>query len=104
MAKINTFHTTLFSYYLEKLKATPDGDGSLLDHTLLLYGSGMSDSNAHSPNNLPLLVVGGVAGSVPGGRHDKHPNGLLANLHLAILDKLGVPIEKIGDSVAPLAL
>ena len=104
VAKINTFHTTLFAYYLEKLRATPDGDGSLLDHMLLLYGSGMSDSNAHSPNDLPLLLVGGGAGPVPGGRHLKHTNGMLANLHLSILDKLGVPIEKIGNSVAPLAL
>jgi hypothetical protein len=104
VAKINTFHTTLFSYYLEKLRATPDGDGSLLDHMLLLYGSGMSDSNAHSPNDLPLLVLGGVAGPVPGGRHQKHPNGVLANLHLSILDKLGVPIDKIGNSVSPLAM
>ena len=58
VAKINTFHATLFAYYLEKLRATPDGDGSLLDHMLLLYGSGMSDSNAHSPNDLPILLVG----------------------------------------------
>ena len=64
----------------------------------------MSDSNAHSPNNLPILLVGGGAGPVTGGRHAKHPNGVLANLHLSILDKLGVPIEKIGNSVAPLAL
>ena len=104
VAKINTFHTTLFAYYLEKLQATPDGDGSLLDHVLLLYGSGMSDSNAHSPNDLPILLMGGGAGPVPGGRHQKHPNGVLANLHLSILDKLGVPIDKIGNSVAPLAL
>ena len=64
----------------------------------------MSDSNAHSPNDLPLLVVGGVAGPVPGGSHVKHSSGLLANLHLSILDKLGVPIEKIGNSVSPLTL
>jgi hypothetical protein len=102
VAKINTFHTTLFSYYLEKLHATPDGDGSLLDHLLILYGSGMSDSNAHSPNDLPILLVGG--GPVPGGRHVKHANGILANLHLSILEKLGVPVEKIGNSVAPLTL
>jgi len=104
VAKINTFHMTLFSYYLERLRATPDGDGSLLDHLLLLYGSGMSDSNAHSPNDLPILLVGGVAGPVPGGSHTKHKSGLLANLHLGILDKLGVPIEKIGNSVSPLTL
>jgi hypothetical protein len=64
----------------------------------------MSDSNAHSPNDLPLLLVGGGAGPVPGGRHEKHQKGVAANLHLSILDKVGVPIEKIGNSVAPLAL
>ena len=104
VAKINTFHTTMFAYYLEKLRATPDGDGSLLDHMLILYGSGMSDSNAHSPNDLPLLLVGGLAGPVPGGRHIKHANGILANLHLSILDKVGVPVEKLANSVAPLTL
>ena len=104
VAKINTFHTSLFGYYLEKLRATPDGDGTLLDHVLLLYGSGMSDSNAHSPNDLPILLVGGGAGPVPGGRHAKHPNGVLANLHLSVLDRLGVPIDKLGNSVAPLTL
>jgi hypothetical protein len=104
VAKINTFHAALFADYLEKLRSTPDGDGSLLDHILILYGSGMSDSNAHSPNDLPLLLVGGGAGPVPGGRHEKHQKGVAANLHLSILDKVGVPIEKIGNSVAPLAL
>ena len=104
VAKINTFHVTLFASYLEKLKATPDGDGSLLDQLLILYGSGMSDSNAHSPNDLPILLAGGGAGPVPGGRHEKHANGVFANLHLGILDKLGVPIEKLGNSVTPLTL
>jgi hypothetical protein len=104
VAKINTFHATLFAYYLEKLRSTPDGDGSLLDHMLVLYGSGMSDSNAHSPNDLPILLVGGGAGPVAGGRHLKQANGILANLHLSILDKLGVPVEKLGNSVAPLTI
>src|SRR5262245_61813742 len=104
VAKINTFHTTLFAYYLDKLRSTPDGDGSLLDHTLVLYGSGMSDSNAHSPNDLPVLLAGGGAGPVAGGRHVKQANGVLANLHLAILDKMGVPVEKLGNSVAPLTI
>lgn len=104
VAKINTFHTALFAYYLEKLRTTPDGDGSLLDHMLILYGSGMSDSNAHSPNALPVLLAGGGAGPVPGGRHVTYSNGILANLHLSILDKVGVPVEKLGNSVAPLTL
>jgi hypothetical protein len=102
--KINTFHTTLFGYYLDRLRATPDGDGSLLDHTLIIYGAGMSDSNAHSPNDLPILVAGGAAGPVTGGRHIKFAKDPLANLHLSVLDKVGVPIEKIGNSVAPLTL
>jgi hypothetical protein len=104
LTKINAFHTTLFSYYLEKLRATPDGEGTLLDHVAILYGSGMSDSNAHSPSNLPLLVVGGAAGQLKGGRHVKHAGEVLSNLHLSLLDKIGAPIEKIGNSVKPLAL
>jgi hypothetical protein len=102
--KINTFHTSLFAYYLERLRATPDGDGSLLDHTLVLYGAGMSDSNAHSPNDLPILLAGAAAGPVSGGRHIKFAKDPLANLHLSVLDKVGVPIEKIGNSVSPLTL
>jgi hypothetical protein len=102
--KINTFHTSLFAYYLERLRATPDGDGSLLDHTLVLYGAGMSDSNAHSPNDLPILLAGGAAGPVTGGRHIKYAKDPLANLHLSIMDKVGVPIDKIGNSVAPLTI
>jgi Protein of unknown function (DUF1552) len=102
--KINTFHTSLFAYYLDRLRATPDGDGSLLDHTLVLYGAGMSDSNAHSPNDLPILLAGGAAGAVTGGRHIKFAKEPLANLHLSVLDKVGVPIDKIGNSVSPLTI
>jgi hypothetical protein len=102
--KINTFHISLFAYYLDRLRATPDGDGSLLDHTLVIYGAGMSDSNAHSPNDLPILVAGGAAGPVTGGRHITFAKDPLANLHLSVLDKVGVPIEKIGNSVAPLTI
>jgi hypothetical protein len=102
--KINTFHISLFAYYLDRLRSTPDGDGSLLDHTLVLYGAGMSDSNAHSPNDLPILLAGGAAGAVTGGRHIKFAKDPLANLHLSVLDKVGVPIEKIGNSVAPLTI
>ena len=69
MAKINAFHVSLFAYYLEKLKATPDGDGSLLDHSLVLYGSGMGNPNIHDHVNLPIVVAGGAAGRVKGGRH-----------------------------------
>ncbi|MGE3509606.1 MAG: DUF1552 domain-containing protein [Vicinamibacterales bacterium] len=104
VTKINTFHTSLFAYYLDRLRATPDGDGSLLDHTLILYGSGMSDSNAHSPFDLPVLVAGGAAGPVTGGRHIRYQKEVLANLHLRLLDAVGVRIDKIGDSVAPVTI
>ena len=86
------------------LRATPDGDGSLLDHMLILYGSGMSDSNAHSPFSLPIVVAGGAAGPVPGGKHIVFKDQVLANLHLSLLDRIGVPVEKIGNSVSPVSI
>jgi hypothetical protein len=99
LVKIDTYHVSLFAYFMEKLRATPDGDGSLLDHVILIYGAGMSDGNAHSPFDLPILLAGGGAGKLKGGQHHRYPKGTpLANLHLTLLDKLGVPIEKIGDS------
>jgi hypothetical protein len=99
LAKINVYHATLFSYYLDRLAATPDGDGTLLDHLTLIYGYGMADGNAHAPSNLPIVVAGGGAGTLKGGRHIKFPADTpLANLHLTLLDKLGLPVEKIGDS------
>ena len=75
LVKIKTFHSTLFAYYLDKLRATPDGDGSLLDHMLIVYGAGMADCNLHAPTNLPILLVGGGVGREPGGRHLKYPTG-----------------------------
>ena len=81
----------MFAYLLEKLQATPDGDGTLLDHVTLMYGTGMGDSNAHDPRNIPLLLAGGGAGQLKGGRHIRYPKETpLANLHLTLLDKLGV--------------
>ncbi len=103
LTKINTYHTTLFASFLDKLAATPDGDGSLLDHAMILYGAGMSDSNAHSPYNLPVLLAGGGAGQLRGGRHLVYPSGTpLANLHVSLLDKLGVDVDRIGDSTGAL--
>ena len=105
LTKINTYHVKLFAEFVEKLRSTPDGDGSLLDHMILMYGAGMSDSNAHSPYDLPLVLLGGGAGTLRGGRHvaqaqqDRTP---LANLHVSLLDKLGAPVERIGDSTGPL--
>jgi hypothetical protein len=89
----------LFAYYLERLKATPDGDGSLLDHVMVVYGSGMSNSNLHVPHKLPIVVAGGGAGQIKGGRHLRFPDETpLTNLYLTILDKMGVPMERVGDS------
>jgi len=99
MAKINQFHVSLFAYYLERLKATREGDGSLLDHSLVLYGSGMGNPNVHDHKNLPIIVAGGAAGNMKGGRHIKYDQPApLANLHLTLLDKVGVRLDKFADS------
>ena len=99
LAKIDTYNVQNFSYFLDKLKNTPDGDGSLLDHAMIVYGAGMSDGNGHDPKNLPLILAGGGCGQLKGGRHIRYPKDTpLANLHVTLLDKLGVHIEKIGDS------
>jgi len=99
MAKINAFHVSLFAYYLEKLKATQDGDGTLLDHALVLYGSGMGNPNVHDHVNLPILVAGGAAGKVKGARHIKYAEPRpLADLHLTLLDKVGVRLDAFADS------
>lgn len=99
LAKINHYHATFVAYFLEKLRTTADGDGSLLDHSIIIYGAGMSDSNAHDPTNLPILLVGGAAGRLKGGRHLRYPEGTpLANLHLTVLDMLGVHVDQLGDS------
>ena len=99
MAKINAFHVSLFAYLVEKLKATPEGDGSLLDHTLYLYGSGMGNPNVHDHVNLPILVAGGGATGVKGGRHIKYPEPTpLANLHLTLLERVGVRMDAFADS------
>ena len=99
LAKLNRHHVEQLAYFMEKLAATPDGDGTLLDQVLIQYGCGISDGNQHLHVNLPVLVAGGAAGAVSGGRHlrvaEETP---LTNLQLAVLEKLGVPTEKLGDS------
>jgi len=105
MSKINRYHTQLFSQYLAKLRATPDGDGSLLDHTTILYGSGISNSTKHSGDNLPLLVMGGGAGTLKGGRHLSYSDKpTMANLLVTLMDKMDVPVERIGGSTGKLSL
>ncbi|MEZ6146685.1 MAG: DUF1552 domain-containing protein [Planctomycetaceae bacterium] len=99
VAKINQFHVSLFASFLESLQETPEGDGSLLDHVLYLYGSGMGNPNVHDHRNLPILVAGGAAGNMCGGRHIRHEQSTpLANLHLTLLHKVGVKLDSFADS------
>ena len=99
VAKINRFHVSLFADFLKSLKETPEGDGSLLDHVLYLYGSGMGNPNVHDHTNLPILVAGGAAGNMRGGRHVRYAEPTpLANLHLTLLDKVGVRLDAFADS------
>jgi hypothetical protein len=103
--KINKYHVELLAYFLEKLKATPEGDGNLLDRSLVLHGGGISDSNAHSHTNLPLVLIGGGNGSLKGGRVLRYPIETPMNsLHLALLEKLGVRMEKFGDAAGALTI
>lgn len=105
MSKINRYHTELFAKYVAKLKATPDGDGTLLDHTTIMYGSGISNSTRHAGNNLPIMLVGGGAGRLPTGRHLSYENEpSLANLLVTLMDKLDVPVDRIGGSTGSLPL
>lgn len=99
MAKINEFHVSLFADFLKKLKGTPEGNGTLLDHCLYLYGSGMGNPNLHDHTDLPVIVAGGAAGNVAGGRHLRFDKPTpLANLHLTLLQKVGLDLESFGDS------
>jgi hypothetical protein len=99
LAKINAYHVSLFAYYMEKLKSTPDGDGSLLDHSMILLGSGMGNPDVHNHVNLPIVLVGGGAGKLKGGRHIKYAEPTpLANLHLTLLDKVGIHLDSFADS------
>jgi hypothetical protein len=97
-AKINAYHMTMFAYLLEKLKTTPDGEGTLLDHMTLIYGAGIADSNTHAPVDIPFILAGGGAGNLRGGRHTRLKDVPLANLHLTLLDQFGVHWDRIGDS------
>jgi hypothetical protein len=104
-AKINTYHISLLARFAEKLRSIPDGDGNLLDHAILLQGSGLSNSDQHSHIDLPLVVLGGGAGTLKGGRHLSFPQDTpMNNLHMSILEKVGVPVEQFGDSTGRLTL
>jgi hypothetical protein len=104
LVKIQSYHTQVFAKFLDKLAAMPDGDGSMLDHAILLYGSNMSNSNAHDEFPLPSLVVGGGCGKIRGNQHLKYADKTpLANLHLTLLERAGVPAAKVGNSTGPFA-
>ena len=101
--QINIYHAQMFSYYLEKMRSTSDGDGSLFDHTAVIYGSGMSDGNIHLPSNLPILLTGGASGRIRSARHIRYPeNTPVANLWLTLLDMADVRIDRLGDSTGRL--
>ena len=104
-AVLNRYHVSLFAYFLEKLAKLPDGEGTLLDHSLVLYGSGMSDGNSHNHDPLPIVLAGRAGGALQGNRHVRQTEVTpMSNLLLAILDKLGCPEERFGDSTAPLSI
>jgi hypothetical protein len=104
-AIINRYHVQMLAYFLEKLKSTPDGDGTLLDHALVLYGSSMSNGNQHDHDPLPVILAGGAAGQLKGGRHMQYgPHTPMSNLLLTMLDKLGIPADHHGDSTGKLEI
>jgi hypothetical protein len=104
-AQLNTYHMTKFAYFLDKLKNVPDGDGTLLDHAVVLYGSSLSDGNQHNFSPLPIVLAGGASGRLKGGRHLVFPKDThMSNLLVAMLDKVGVPVEKFGDSTGSVTL
>jgi hypothetical protein len=101
--KIDELHVQSFAYLINKLNATPDGDGTLLDHSMILYGSSIGDGNIHTHHDLPLVLVGGAAGKIKGGRHIRYAEETpMNNLLLSMLDKAGVPAETLGDSTGKL--
>jgi hypothetical protein len=101
---INTYHMQMFAKFLDKLRNSPDGDGSLLDHSMILYGGGISDGNLHNHSPLPAILAGGAAGRLKGGRHLKYPDHTpMSNLLLSMLEKSGVPTDQFGDSTGRLS-
>jgi len=104
-AKINLYHASLIPYFLQKLRDTPDGDGNLLDHSLVLYGSPMGDSNAHNHKRVPILLAGKANGALKGNLHVKTDDGTpMANVLLTMMNKLGVEVDRIGDSTGSIAI
>jgi hypothetical protein len=105
LTKLNTFHMRLFGHLVEKLHSIPEGNGRLLDQVMIIYGSGMSNPNMHLHQDLPMMVVGSGAGQIKGGRHVRVAKDTsLADLHVTVLDKMGIPVARLGDSTGKLAV
>ncbi|MCZ6752651.1 MAG: DUF1552 domain-containing protein [Acidobacteria bacterium] len=103
--EVNVYHAKLFTYFLERMRSTPDGDGSLLDHSLIVYGAGMGDGDIHNQWNMPIALFGNGAGRIKGGRHIRSPKGTpFSNFHVAMLDTVGIPTGKFGISTGKLDL
>ena len=104
-AVINRYHVKMLAFFLERLQATPDGDGNLLDHSMILYGSSLSDGNEHNFDPLPVVLAGGASGALKGNRHLRHAAKTpMSNLLLAMLHKMGARVDSIGDSTAALSI
>jgi len=104
-AVLNRYHLSTLTHFFNKLKSTPDGDGTLLDHSLILYGSTLSDGNEHNHDPLPVILAGGASGRIKGGRHVKYaPHTPMSNLYMSLLDKFGIRQEKFGDSTGMLEI
>jgi hypothetical protein len=105
IVRLNAYHTSILAYYIERLKTTRDGDGTLLDHSLISYGSGLADANLHTNEDLPILLLGGGVGKVKGGRHLRYPKGTpVTNMFLKMAEVAGASIDKQGDSTEKLSL
>jgi hypothetical protein len=102
-ARINRWHVEQFAYMLDKMRAIKEGDATLLDNSMLLFGSCMRDGNQHNPRNLPLVLAGKAGGTLKGGRHLVHKkNSPLSNLYVSMLDRMGAPVEHFADSTGPM--
>jgi hypothetical protein len=104
-AKLNRYHVSMVPYFLERLKKTPDGDGNLLDHTLVMYGSPLGDSNAHNHKRVPIFLAGKAGGRVKGGQHIRCADSTpMANVLLTVMNKVGMGLDKVGDSTGEIAI
>ncbi len=106
LAQLNAYHvSTTLGYFVDRLQATPDGDGTLLDHSLVLYGSGMGDSHVHNHSRIPVVLAGGASGRMAGNTHVRETDGTpISNLLVTLLDKVGVPVDKFADSSGSVAV